>query len=180
MKKKCCQKRYWKTIGNALNGKILTQLTECLLFLIPIFVSSLHLFSFDGVNILLTICFQTHLSIWNPSHDTFLLFWLYLLYIYGIAMVLMIFAALYCGVSTQFWLKFASHTFLSKSYRKSNCYIPKFKFRHYQQLRLMASIFNQSFANKVFTGKAYRQHHSWRIQKFHIADHFANNFMHNL
>jgi len=155
MKKDCCQKRHWEAIGNTLYGKILTQVTILLLIAIPIITVTIHLFSFDGVNIVLKTYLDINLSIFNSSHWVFLFFWLYMLYICGTAAVLMIFAALYCGLSTQFWLKFASHTFLPKTYRGSNCNIPKFRFRHYQQLRLLASIFNQSFAKKIMTGENF-------------------------
>jgi len=152
MKNKGCRKYFWNAIGRTLHGESITRLTILLLALVPLIVITMQLFPFDGLNIVLRTHFRIHLSIWNATHAMCLLTWLYSLYSFGTGILLIIFSALYCGISLQFWLKFASHTFRSKAFREANCEIPKFRFRHYQQLRLVASIFNQSFANKTVTG----------------------------
>jgi len=155
MKNKCCEQYYRNTIGNALNAKYLTQLTILHFFLIPPIIMIVQLFPIDGFNIILRTFFGIQLSIFNPAHGICLVCWLFIMYNVGTAMVLGIFAALYCGISMQFWLKFASQTYLSKTGCRLNCDIRKFRLEHYQQLRLVATVFNQSFANIVVTGEIH-------------------------
>jgi len=140
MKNKCCQNRFWDSIGSTLHGKNLTLLRIPFIVFVPLIIMTTHLFPFDGLNIFFSTFFHIHLSIGNPIHAVFLLIWLFLMYNFATALLLMIFAALYCGVSVQFWLKFASLTFLSETLCQSNCNIPQFRLRHYQQLRLVATI----------------------------------------
>jgi len=155
MKKECCQRYYWNTIGNSLNAKYLIQLTILHLPFVPILIIIVQFFPIDGFNIILRTYFGVELSIFNPTHALVLLCWLFVMYNFGTALVLGIMTALYCGISIQFWLKFASLTYLSKTYRRSKCDIPKFRLEHYQQLRLVATVFNESFAGIIVTGEKF-------------------------
>ena len=155
MKKKCCERYYYNTIGSSLLGKDLSLITILHLVFIPPMILIIHLLPYDGLNIVLRTYFGVQLSIFNPLHAIILLFWLFIMYNFGTALVLGIFAALYSGISVRFWLKFASKTFLPKTYRQSKCNVPKFRLQHYQLLRLVATTFNESFAHTLVTCKNF-------------------------
>jgi len=153
MKKECCQLYYWDCIGIHLKGKLLLSMAIVGFVIIPASCIPLYLQPFDGINIFLRTHFQIYLSalsVVNVKHGPFLLLLLAFLYGVGAVWILAVFTVVYSGISCQFWLRFGFYN-LSKPYHHHPCKMHKFRFSHYQQLRLLANIFNQNFCHPGMT-----------------------------
>jgi len=154
IKKNCCKQHYWDCIGSHLNGKILISLTILGFVVIPSSCLPLYMQPFDGVNIFLRTHLQVNLSplsLVNAKHAPFLLSVLALLYAVGTIWILAIFTALYSGLSCQFWLRFGFYNLFNRYQHSHPCKMHKFRFSHYQQLRLLAGIFNQAYGHPGMT-----------------------------